>query len=35
MIIILEIILGLLFLIGLILFIHGMIVAPIIPDDEL
>jgi hypothetical protein len=33
--IILKITLGLLFLIGIALFIYGIIVAPIIPDDEL
>lgn len=33
--IILEITLGLLFLLGLTLFIHEIIVAPIIPDDDL
>jgi hypothetical protein len=33
--IILGTILGLLFLLGLILFIYGIVVAPIIPDDDL
>lgn len=33
--IILEITLGLLFLLGLALFIYEIIVAPIIPDDDL
>ena len=33
--IILGTILGLLFLLGLALFIYGIIVAPIIPDDDL
>lgn len=33
--IILKITLGLLFLIGIVLFIYAIIVAPIIPDDDL
>lgn len=33
--IILKITLGLLFLIGVTLFIYGIIVAPIVPDDDL
>lgn len=33
--IIVKIIFGLLFLIGVALFIHEIIVAPIIPDDDL
>jgi len=33
--IVIKIILGLLFLIGVALFIYGIIVAPIIPDDDL
>jgi hypothetical protein len=33
--IVVKIILGLLFLIGIILFLHEIYVAPIVPDDDL
>lgn len=33
--IVLKITLGLLFLMGVALFIYGIIVAPVIPDDDL
>jgi len=33
--IVIKIILGLLFLIGVALFIYNIIIAPIIPDDDL